>query len=197
MDNIKNLETESKQVERVTTKLKFTKSELTGTYVGYASRNPVNGCWHGVREDSEYPKVICVLDKKLAWEVIPNLLYDVTMIPMAEKAGFVVIRISPCSFKATVEISYFPTIRYRVYVKFGNKKIIFDPYEGNKESIWSLPACRAVLEKRVDVKDLPQVVEDFTSAAACILNKMKKDGVTRKNENEEGKAAQKKKEKSH
>ena len=199
MDSIISSETEMKLVERVFTKLKFTKSNETGAYVAYASRHPVTQKWHGVRASSEFPKVICVLDKKLAWTILPNVLYDVTLIPMAEKTGFVAIRATPCEFKATIETSYFPGIRYRAYVKFGNKRIVFDPYEGDKESRWTVTACRAVLEKRVDIKNLAQVIEDFTDAADAILKRMEKDGVKRKvdNENEESETSTEEKEESH
>ena len=49
----------------VRTKMKFIKSASTGFTVGFVSRNPKTGMWRGVRQDSTFPKKVCVLDKKL------------------------------------------------------------------------------------------------------------------------------------
>lgn len=86
----------------------------------------------------------------------------------------------PCEFKATIETSYIPKIQYRIDVKFGNKCITFDPMDGTKDSVKKLPVCHAVLEKRVDIKNLTQVLDDFDAAANTLLNKMFADGLGRK-----------------
>lgn len=182
MSNIKEQETvkEQKKVEKISTKLKFVKSDKTDAYIGFVSQNPKTGRYCGVRQDSPYPKKVCVLDKKLTCEILTNVLYDVELIPMHERNGYVVISAIPCEFKATIETSYIPKIQYRIDVKFGNKCITFDPMDGTKDSVKKLSACRAVLEKRVDIKDLIQVVEDFDLAAKSLLNRMFADGLARK-----------------
>lgn len=129
----------------------------------------------GVRQDSEYPKKICILDKMLASEILLNVLYDCTLIPMTERNGYVVIAAEPVQFKATVTKTYVKNNIYLVEVKFGNKTIRFDPFNGRKESIKSLPACKAILERRVDVKNILQVVEDFDTAANEILALLEND----------------------
>lgn len=182
MSNIKEQETvkEQKKVEKISTKLKFVKSDKTDAYIGFVSQNPKTGRYCGVRQDSPYPKKVCVLDKKLTCEILTNVLYDVELIPMHERNGYVVISATPCEFKATIETSYIPKIQYRIDVKFGNKCITFDPMDGTKDSVKKLSACRAVLEKRVDIKDLVQVVDDFDAAANSLLNRMFADGLARK-----------------
>lgn len=154
---------------RVYTKLKFIKSEQTGSVISFVSQNPKTGRICGVRADSEYPKKICIVDKLLANDILMNVLYDCTLIPMSDRNGYVVIAAEPVQFNATIETTYIKGNIYLVEVKFGNKTLRFDPYNGKKESIRSLSAFRAVLEKRVDVKNIIQVVEDFEKAANKII----------------------------
>ena len=175
MNAIKNSEKE--QPAKVQTKLKFVKSDQTGAIVSFVSQNPKTGRICGVRQDSPYPKKICILDKKLVSEVLLNVLYDVTMIPMSEKNGYVVIEITPVEFKATITTTYVKKAIYRIEVKFGNKTIVFDPLDGKKDSIRTLKGCLSVLEKRVDIKDITQVVADFEESAHKLLNYMKSDGI--------------------
>ncbi len=171
---------EKEQPKRVHTKLKFIKSEQTGAYVSFVSQNPKTGRICGVRQDSEYPKKICILDKKLMCDVLLNVLYDATLVPMAEKNGYVVIEITPVQFKATIEITYVPKSIYVVEVKFGNKVIRFDPKDGRKESIRSIEGCKNILEKRIDIKDVTQVVDDFIDSATDIMRKFINDGLYEK-----------------
>ena len=164
------------QSKRVQTKLKFIKSEQTGAYIAFVSQNPKTGRICGVRKDSEHPKKICVLDKKLTRDVLVNTLYDATLIPMTEKNGYVVVEMTPVQFKATIEVTYVPKSLYVVEVKFGNKTIRFDPLDGRKDTIRSLQKCRGVLEKRTDIQDIIQVVDDFMVAASNIKNRFIQDG---------------------
>lgn len=167
---------ENKWPKKVRTNLKFIKSEETGAYVSFVSQNSKTGRICGVRKDSEYPKKIVVLDRALKSDVLPNVLYDATLIPMRDKQGYVAIDITPIQFKATIETTYVPKAVYIVEVKFGNKTICFDPLGGQKDTVKTIDGCKGVLEKRVDVQDLAQVVCDFTEAATKILSKMKSDG---------------------
>lgn len=177
MNNINNntLTEEQPKNNRVYTKLKFIRSEVTGGPISFVSQNPETGRICGVRQDSEYPKKICIADKLLAPQIILNTLYDCTLIPMTDKNGYVVIAAEPAQFKAVVSSTYIKNNIYLVEVKFGNKTIRFDPFNGKKESVRDFSACRAVLEKRVDVKDIVQVVEDFEHAANNILRLLNKD----------------------
>lgn len=160
---------------RVYTKLKFLKSDQTGAIISFVSQNPKTGRICGVRQDSEYPKKICIVDKALADDILLNVLYECTLVPMAERNGYVVIAAEPVQFKATIKTTYVKNNIYLVQVAFGNKTLRFDPFNGRKDTIKSLSACKAILEKRVDVKDLMQVVEDFEKAAHNILDLMYAD----------------------
>lgn len=180
MNDIKNSVTEHEHVTKIRTKLKFIKSEETGAYIGFVSQNPKSKAYCGVRKDSPYPKKVCVLDQKMEWQILTNVLYDVTLVPMHYKNGFVVVEATPCEFRAKIEVTYRPKIEYKVEVKFGNKCIVFNPFDGDKDSIRNINKCRSVLEKRVDIKNLMQVVEDFDKAANSIINRMYSDGQARK-----------------
>ncbi len=160
---------------RVYTKLKFIRSEVSGAPVSFVSQNPRTGRICGVRQDSEHPKKICIVDKLLATQIIMNALYDCTLIPMSDRNGYVVIAAEPVQFKASVTSTYIKNTVYVVEVKFGNKTIRFDPFNGRKESVKNLPACKSVLEKRIDVRNVMQVVEDFERAANNIVRLLEKD----------------------
>lgn len=95
---------------------------------------------------------------------------------MAEKNGYIVIDVTPVQFKATIETTYVPKAIYVVEVKFGNKVIRFDPMDGRKETIRTIDGCKGMLERRVDIKDITQVVDDFVEAATDIMRKFKNDG---------------------
>jgi len=48
--------------------------------------------------------------------------------------------------------------------------------DGRKDTIRTIEGCKSVLEKRVDIKDVTQVVEDFVDAATDIIRKFRNDG---------------------
>ena len=168
---------EQKWPRRVHTKLKFIKSDQTGAYIAFVSQNTASGRICGVRQDADVPKKICVLDKALMCDTLLNVLYDVTLIPMTEKNGYVAIEVTPVQFKATINTTYVPKTIYEVEVKFGNKTIRFDPLHGTSDSMRTLEGCRGVLEKRVDIEDINEVVSDFVEAATALLHRMKADGL--------------------
>lgn len=160
---------------RIYTKLKFCKSERTDAMISFVSQNPKSGRVNGVRQDSPHPKKICVVDKALANDILINVLYDCTLVPMADCNGYVVIAAEPVQFKATIHTQYIKNNIYLVEIKFGNKTLRFDPFNGRKPSVCDIKEFRKVLEKRVDVKNIVQVIDDFDHAAANILNLMTHD----------------------
>jgi hypothetical protein len=166
----------SEQPKKIYTKLKFVKSEQTGAYISFVSQNPKSGRISGVRGDSVYPKKICIIDQKLAGLIIPNILYDATLIPMKEKDGYIVIEITPVAFRATVETTYVPKAIYKVEVRFGNKTVLFNPVNGKQKSVSTISGVRGILEKRMDIKDLQQVVDDFLEQAYILMKYYENDG---------------------
>ncbi len=182
------IETKGAGVEKIHTKLKFIKSDKNGALISFVSQNPVNGVVCGVRQDSPYPKKIVIIDRGLSNNLLLNVLYDCVLIPMtpiiknegtAQQEvfipGYIAVEATPVQFKATITTKYVRGSQYQVEVSFGNKVIRFDPFRGKQETIKSLPACLAVLEKRYDVKDVMYVVENFTAAANELLDILKQD----------------------
>lgn len=182
-----NAETVGKATEKIRTKLKFIRSERNGALISFVSQNPVNKVVCGVRQDSPYPKKIVIIDREIAHNLIVDMLYDCVLIPMTAVQnpktgemhipGYIAIEATPVQFKATVTTKYIRGVKYNVEVSFGNKVIRFDPFRGIKETTKSLNACRAVLEKRCDVRDIMDVVDDFNTAASNLLALMKRDMV--------------------
>lgn len=158
------------------TKLKFKKSEKSGLLVGFVSQNPANGRIRGVREDSEYPKQVCVVDSSIAPEIMVGTLYDAAIVPMYHKKGFIVIEALLHQFPAEIEVCYIPKACYVVRVKFGNKTIVFDPKDGSRENTRSLKAVKAMLDRRNDILHPELVMADFLEAAEDILKKFEHDG---------------------
>lgn len=160
----------------VFTRVKFTKSERTGLPIGFVSQNPVNKRINGVRENSKFPKTVCIVDAKIAPEIIFDVLYKVAIVPMRNKNGYITIEAEPYQFKATLEVCYVPKACYVLDVKFGNQVIRFDPKDGKKDSMRTLSGCKALLEKRMDIANLSEVVEEFTAAATDLIKKYRRDG---------------------
>jgi hypothetical protein len=165
------------QSKRIYTKLKFVKSKETKAYISFVSQHPRTGYIAGVRQDSKYPKKIVIIDKKLAGIIVAGVLYNATIIPMKEKDGYIAIKAEPMMFKATVATSYNFRSIYKVEVNFGNKTILFDPIEGKRDSVRTLAGVIEVLEKRVDIENLQQVIEDFTEHTEALIKQYKNDGM--------------------
>lgn len=159
----------------VSTKIKFERSH-TGALAGYISRNNSDGRILGVRRDSPYPKKICLLDPSLANYVMEDVLYDVKMIPMHTKKGYIVVEATPTLFPARIEVTYVPKAIYRIEVKFGNQTILYDPHEGKKESVKSMSACMELLSKCLNIKNLDTLLLDFQQSAWDLLDKYRYDG---------------------
>ena len=142
-------------------RLRFMKSEKTGYIVGFVSQNPVTGIWHGVPEDKPYPKKICVLDRSLVPYILLKKLYDVEMVPMRDKDGFVAKTANPVSYPAKIVCSHIPGMLYHVEAVFGGKRIIFDPSETDDRSVCEMERAIEKLRMRTDVENLEQAVEEF------------------------------------
>lgn len=171
---------------RIKTKLKFSKSKRSGSWIGFVSINTKNGCVKGVREDAKEPKMICVVTSKLAPFIEPDVLYDVQMVPMKNKnTGLIVVEAEPHAFEASIETVIVKNAVYVINVKFGNKVIKFDPKDGRLDSVRTIDGAVKVLEGRKDIKNQLQVIDDFIKSANILLTTYENDGhyVTRKKTN--------------
>lgn len=163
-------------MDKIKTKLKFIKSDRTGSWVGFVSVNTKNGYVKGVREDASEPKKVCIASHELAPLIEPNVLYDVQLIPMKDaKAGYIVVSAKPHAFEAKITTTVIKNAVYLVEVKFGNKTIKFDPMDGRKESVRTVNGVLDVLRHRKDIKNILQVLDDFSNAANMVLTQFKND----------------------
>lgn len=173
------------QNQPLCTKIKFTRSEVNNSLIGFVSQNTINHVLCGVRADSPYPKKIVIVHTKIAHDIIPNALYNCRLEPMAPQInpktgeayipGYIAVEADLVQFKAKVELGYIKGVQYMVEVKFGNKTVRFDPFRGKKESVKSFEACKAVLEKRCDVVDIVGVVTEFEKSCNLIMKFLKRD----------------------
>lgn len=160
------------------TQLKFAKSEQTGEIIGFVSRHSRNQKLIGVREDSRFGKKICLLSDELKGKIELNKLYAVSLKPMHNCAGYVVITAEPILFEATVETFIVSMALYQVTVSFGNKTVYFDPKDGKSPSSRTLSGVVKVLRERDDIQNPELVIEDLTKQAGQVVRRMIQDGYT-------------------
>jgi len=176
---MKKIEKEESQ-QRIRTKVKFMKSDKTNAYIGFVSKNPKSGRICGVRQESEYPKKIVIIDHRLSNLIVENVLYDIVAIPMKEKDGYIAIEATPVAFKAVIETTYVPKAIYKIEIKFGGKTVLFDPVGGKRDSVRTIAGVREVLENRMDIESLPKVIDDFNDAAYNLMKRYENDKLFRK-----------------
>lgn len=161
----------------IKTKLKFTRSERSGAWVGFVAINPVNGYMRGVKEDEKTLKMVCVVSREIEDTIEEGILYDVEMIPMCnKKSGYIVIKAKPHLFAAHMESTVIKHAVYQLTVKFGNKTITYDPKDGKQHSVRTIEGVVEVLRARKDVLCLNQVIEDFIKSANLLYSVYQNDG---------------------
>lgn len=164
-------------MNRIKTKLKFAKSNVSDALVGFVSINNKNGRMKGVRENADVPKMICLTSNDVAPSIEQGVLYDVEMIPMNNaSSGFIVVKAEPHKFNARISSSIVKNAVYVVEVKFGNKTIVFNPLDGKKDSIRTIDGVLEVLSARKDIRNIEQVLEDFKCAAEHMMEAYENDG---------------------
>lgn len=166
--------TEQKNKKTYFTKVKFEYSKEKNTCIAFVTKQ--NGFLFGVRSTDERLKKICIPAPKLAGTILPNVLYNVTLVPTKNEKGFIVTDASVIQFPAKIETEYVPKAIYRVLVKFGNKTISFDPHDGIRPVKYSYACVRNILEERCDIKNIQDVLQEFDAAAKALLTRYKSDG---------------------
>ncbi len=126
-----------------------------------------NGSWKGCHEHDTCKKKIVLADVGVAETLLENVLYNTVLVPMKERMGFVAISAEPVTFKANIGLAVNDGC-YAVEVKFGHKKIVYDP-ASKMENRRSLEGVIQTLSRSVDIKDPDRVVEDFKEAAETVL----------------------------
>lgn len=165
-------------MNRIKTKLKFKKSDKTGHWVGFVSQNKVNKMLRGVHEDDPVPKLVCVVTNELVPYIESNLLYDVEMVPMKKvnNNGYIVVKATPHAFPARIETNIVKHAVYEVHVRFGNQDFVFNPLDGDRDSVRSMDKFIETFGKRRDVKDILGTIDRFKIVATALLAQFEKDG---------------------
>lgn len=161
----------------VYTMLKFQRSERdNNTLIGFVSQDVKTQQVYGRTLDDHYPKKIVLADAKLNGMLLPGVLYRCTLVPMRHKKGYIAIKATPHQFKATIAVNYVPKALYQLTVSFGNMQMIYDPKDGQKQSVKCLNAFMTELSKRLDIENIGMVVQDVERQAVILLEFLKKDG---------------------
>ena len=144
----------------IRTKIKFTESKRdSAVLVGYVTKDDQNFI-RGCREDDPAKKKIVIPAESVAPGIVPNVLYECVIRPMASGSGYVAIDASVCQFPAVVDATV-SNNRFKVEVRFGGKTVVYDPQFGIEDSRRTVEGALSVLEGRMDIKDKPQVVKAF------------------------------------
>lgn len=159
-----------------TSRIKFQRCKKNGDIIGFVSQTPVEKQIRGVDESSPYPKKICLLSEDLKGTVEPGVLYDVELVEMHNRKGYVVISAKPALFEATIKTIVVPKAVYQVTVTFGNKVVYFDPKDGKMPSSRTIPGVMRHLRNRKDISDKNEVINKFRDAAFNLLDIMAADG---------------------
>lgn len=161
----------------VRTQLKFSKSTRTGSWVGFVSYSQKSGRYIGVSESSVLPKKVCVVSKRIERDIMPSVLYDVSLVPMNNlETSYIVTAAEPHAFEAKFYSRIAEDCEYRIDIKFGNKTVVFNPFDGVRRSERTVEGVLAILEKRTDVKNLQHVIDEFKLEATAMIEQMRKDG---------------------
>lgn len=156
----------TQQSQRIKTNIKFKQNER-GAFYGFVTKNE-NGSWRGCKEDSNVKKKIVFVDKHEESGIIPNALYQVTLIPMTSDNGFIAINARLVQFVAKINTEV-EEHTYRVTVQFGQKTIVYDPTskDAKKNNIQTIAN---LLRNRVDLKSKDAVAEEFLDSACLLLS---------------------------
>lgn len=151
--------------QRIKTNIKFYKGldNVADKLYGFVAKS--NGSWRGCRETESKKKIVFV-DTAIAQDIIPNMLYSCSLVPMRNEGGFIVKSASIIRFKGTISTVCRKKV-FLVRITFGNKEIIYDP--SSKESRKNdIQAIANLLRGRHDLENALIVAEDFIDHAFMI-----------------------------
>ena len=113
------------------------------------------------------------VDKHDDEDMIPNMLYQVNLIPMASDNGFIAFNPKLVQFVEKIETEADDN-KYRVTVKFGNKTITYDPTSKSKKKN-DIQTMANLLKNRADLKYKEAVAEEFLDSACLLLSIYKRE----------------------
>lgn len=156
----------TRQSQRIKTNIKFKQNER-GAFYGFVTKNE-RGSWRGCRDNSDAKKKIVFIDKHAEKDIIPNALYQATLIPMTSGCGFIAIDAKLVQFVAKINTEV-EERTYRVTVQFGQKTIVYDPASKDAKRN-NIQTIANLLKNRVDLKSKDAVAEEFLDSACLLLS---------------------------
>lgn len=131
----------------------------------YGFVTKVNGSWKGCYETEKKKKIVFVA-QHIAQDIVPNVLYSCSLIPMREKHGFIAQSASVVKFRAVIS-TVCRKGTFMVNVKFGNKIFIYDP-SSKEHRRNNIQAIAEKLKWRIDLENALCVAEEFVNAAFVV-----------------------------
>lgn len=161
--------------QRIKTNIKFYRglNNIEDRLYGFVTKK--DGSWRGCRVDEPKKRIVFV-DRDIAKDIVPNILYKCNLIPMHSKEGFIAKTAKLLQFPATIAMTCNDNI-YRIHVRFGNKDIIYDPSSKDQQRN-DIQAIANNLRKRLDLENAQRVAEDFIDNACVIKGMYEKERLT-------------------
>lgn len=154
---------------RIKTNIKFKQNE-NGAFYGFVTKDS-RGSWRGCRETDAKKKIVFV-DKDKESDIIPDALYQCSLIPMKSESGFIAINVKLMKFEAHIETEVTDNL-YRVTVTFGHTAIVYNPQSTNPQKN-NIQTVARLLRSRHDLKYKEAVAEEFCDNAYLLFNIYKK-----------------------
>lgn len=160
----------NKKTPRIKTNIKFYKNldNVEGRFYGFVTKT--GNSWRGCRDTEERKKIVFI-DPSIAKDIVPNVLYHCSLIPMNNDKGFIVKAATLLKFEGNIITNYREDKNiFTVSVKFGNKLIIYDPSskEARKRNI---QAIAENLRNRLDLQNANEIANEFVNNA-CIIKRL-------------------------
>ena len=155
-------------VQKIKTNIKFQKglNNVDGRLYGFVTKT--NGSWRGCRE-SDLKKRIVLVDAAISKDIVPNILYHCTLVPMYNGNGFIATAAKLVQFKGTISTVYRNKV-YLVKVTFGNRTIIYDP-SSKSPRLNDIKKIAELIRNRIDLENAQCVAEDFIDNA-CMIKRL-------------------------
>ncbi len=154
--------------QRIKTNIKFYKGldNVADKLYGFVAKS--NGSWRGCRETESKKKIVFV-DTAIAKDIIPNMLYSCSLLPMRNEGGFIAKSATLIKFPGTIT-TICRNSTFRIKITFGNKEYIYDPSSKEKRKS-DIKAIADILRNRHDLENAMSVAEDFVDNA-CIIKRL-------------------------
>lgn len=136
-----------------------------------------NGNWRGCRIDEAKKKIVFV-DPSIASDIVPNVLYHCSLIPMQCNTGFIAKTAKLVMFEANIIADCNEDFTsFSVKVKYGNKELVYDPGSREKRKR-DIQGIARIIRLSIELKNAMIVAEDFINCAVevkTLYNKYKKN----------------------